>query len=156
MKVWKPVGAVAVYSRTRVVALIAACVLAIGGLGFLGGLVVGEGDESSAATDPPRPASATQADTPEPTTASVPAADKPDKAEDGDSAAPARRAYRRGYRNGLRAATNGLDVGSAYFVRVARGGANGLRIGRREQIEEGRTYWLCAGGQRLCIRNGGS
>lgn len=147
MKVWKPVGAVAVYSRARVTLLVLAFVLLVGGLGFLGGIAAGDGDDDGNAGDPAaaNPAPASQ--------------DAPDDEADEKPAERPRAAYRRGYRAGRRASANGvpgvngLESGEAYFVRIEKG-PDGLRIGRREPVVLGTTYWLCAGGQRLCMREG--
>jgi hypothetical protein len=150
-KVWKRTGAIAVYSPARAIAVAAVAVLAVVGLGFVAGLAAAGGDDgeeqvrASAANAPP---------------ASVPqqpaAADTGPEA-DGEAADVA---YRRGYRKGLRrgsrrakaTAPAGLRPNGAYFVRVSRSGGS---LSHRMQIEQGTTYWLCAGGSRLCMRSGG-
>jgi hypothetical protein len=145
VKVWKSVGAVAVYSKTRVAALVIVGLVVVAGAGFAGGLLVqGDDNESSPAPAPV----ATTPDTPPPSEA---------KAEPTRTPPLTRRAaYRRGYRDGTRqlfGSGGPLRAGSAYFVRAERG-PGGVRIGRRERVELGTTYWLCAGGQRLCMRPG--
>jgi hypothetical protein len=145
VKVWKSVGAVAVYSKARVAALVIAGLLVVGGAGFVGGMLI-EGDDTESS-----PAPAPVATTPDGPPRSN------EKAEPTRTPPLTRRAaYRRGYRDGIRrffGPGGPLDAGSAYFIRAERGPA-GVRIGRRERIEVGQTYWLCAGGQRLCMRPG--
>jgi hypothetical protein len=116
----------------------------VAGAGFVGGLAV-EGDGAESSPAPSAPVGTTSDDPP------------PSYTRDDSTRKPAagrRAAYRRGYRAGSRqlfGPGGPLRPGSAYFVRAERG-PDGVRIGRRERIDAGVTYWLCAGGQRLCMR----
>jgi hypothetical protein len=146
VKVWKSVGAVAVYSKARVTALLLVGLALVAGAGFAAGMLV-QGDDDSEASPAPAPVAQT-ADTPSVEEAKAEPARTPPLSK--------RAAYRRGYRAGSRqlfGPGGPLRAGSAYFVRAERG-PGGVRIGRRERIEIGTTYWLCSGGQRLCMRPG--
>jgi hypothetical protein len=150
-KVWKRTGAIAVYSPARATAVVVVAVLAVVGLGFVAGLAAGDdgGEQLSAGAAGAPPASVPQ----------QPAAAAADPGSEADGEA-ADVAYRRGYRKGLRrgsrrakaTAPAGLRPNGAYFVRVSRSGGS---LSHRTQIEQGATYWLCAGGSRLCMRGGG-
>ena len=150
-KVWKRTGAIAVYSPARATAVLVVAVLAVVGLGFVAGLAAGDdgGEQLSAGAAGAPPASVPQ----------QPAAAAADPGPEADGEA-ADVAYRRGYRKGLRrgsrrakaTAPAGLRPNGAYFVRVSRSGGS---LSHRTQIEQGATYWLCAGGSRLCMRGGG-
>jgi hypothetical protein len=152
-KVWKRTGAIAVYSPARATAVVVVAVLAVVGLGFVAGLAAGDdgGEQLSAGA-----AGAPPASVPQQPAAAAAAAD-PGPEADGEAADVA---YRRGYRKGLRrgsrrakaTAPAGLRPNGAYFVRVSRSGGS---LSHRTQIEQGATYWLCAGGSRLCMRGGG-
>jgi len=150
-KVWKRTGAIAVYSPARAIAVVAVAVLAVVGLGFVAGLAAAGGDDGD------EQVSASAANTPPASVPQQPVAADTVPETDGEAADIA---YRRGYRKGLRrgsrrakaTAPAGLQANGAYFVRVSRSGGS---LSHRTQIKQGATYWLCAGGSRLCMRSGG-
>jgi hypothetical protein len=145
MKVYKSVGAVAVYSKARATAVVAAAGLVVAGAGVAAGVALAGGDPEAA------PAAAA----PPPETVREPA--PPERSSGPPSRAATKRAYRRGYRAGVsdvfpRGGT--LEPGGAYVIRLAPGDGTPPRIGQRVPIEQGKTYYLCAGGTRLCIASG--
>jgi hypothetical protein len=159
MKVYKSVGAVAVYSPARVATMIAGAVALVGGAGFAAGLVAGDdsGATSSAGVAtvvPARPAAVP----------SKSATQTPRSADKGSSGAGsttggARAAYRRGFQNGIAAlvgSPSAFRAGSSYLVRLRSGkGGAPFTIGPRVTVETGNTYSLCSHGQRICMKQGG-
>lgn len=150
-KVWKSVGAVAIYSRPRAVLLGVLLVLAVAGLGFVAGIALGGDDDSgdsTAAEVRTETETATETVTTEVTTTAP--------AENGDgsgSGSGGSGSYRQGA-NDVFGDLSDFRVGGAYMIRLQQG-ANGARfqIGPHVTVEPGRTYFLCgSGSQRLCVR----
>lgn len=146
-KVYKSVGAVAVYSPWRAAAAVGAGLLLVAGAGFGIGAAAGDGGAAQPATRTVvrtlrEPALATQV---------TDRAPRP---------APQRvtRGYLRGYRAGATQAfgpPNDFRAGSAYVVRLRRGAHGTLRVGPHIAVVAGTRYYLCAGGLRLCMGTGG-
>ena len=146
-KVWKRTGAVAVFSPLRATVLLVAIAAVVAAAGFVGGMAAADDDGGSSAL------------------AAAPAPDAPSAQPDRTAASTesdrGRRravatAYRRGYRKGLRRgqargrkAPAGFAANTAYVVLF---GESSDQIRRRIRLRFGETYWLCAGGSRLCIR----
>jgi hypothetical protein len=148
VRVWKSVGAVAIYSPSRAAGLATGAVVAVVGAGFLGGLAVGKNSGDSvthvvtqrvAAPGPKASTSKPQPATPVSKTA----------------------AYKRGYAAGSKrtaAATpsvSGLGAGGPYVVRAGRSADGSLHVIQAVPVQAGKSYYMCAGGSRLCIRSGG-
>lgn len=157
VRVYKSIGAVAVYNAPRAAAVTVAAVIAIGAIGFGVGRI-GEGSSSA-----PRPQAAA-----------------PTGVRSGTHYAEG---YRQGRVDGIRHAT-GLErrrMGTApsasratgtgarsrtppvaagglapgpYFVKIIRGQDGGLRLGPNVPLSEGFTYSLCRGAQTVCFRSG--
>jgi hypothetical protein len=150
MKVYKSVGAVAVYNRPRAASIVAGTAVLLAGAGFIGGVLVekhsGSTSSSSAA----------------PAVRSTPVATKPaapSHPAQTATAGTARTAYRRGFRRGIAAVVsdpNGFHPGGTYVVRLAPG-RNGapFTIGPRVTVEAGNLYSLCRSGQHVCMTQGG-
>jgi hypothetical protein len=155
-KVWKSVGAVRVYNPAKAALAVAGGIIVIGAAGFgLGAAVAGGSDEDDAAA-PVRPAS----------TATPPAGEAREreseapapkvKAESESGARAVRKAgYKRGYAAGASKAFGGLGDPGAYVIRVKESAGGAPQIVQSVTVESGRSYYLCEGGTRLCIANGG-
>ena len=150
-KVWRSTGAVAVYSPVRAVAVLFLALLLVGAAGFAGGLIVDAGGDDTAAV-------ATAASShPDRKLEPIAAADySPD---DDKLAAERKEAYRSGYKRGLgrglaRSVGRGgvLAPNAAYVVTT---GGSAERITRRYRLRASEQYWLCRGGNALCIRDAG-
>jgi hypothetical protein len=142
MKVYKSVGAVAIYSPARAATIAAGAVALLAGAGFAAGLVASDSGGSSSGPSAPLAAR----------TAPAPQGASP-------KGVAVRAAYRRGVRSGVASVVGdprGLAAGSAYLVRLGPGrGAAPFTIGPRVTVEAGRTYSLCSNGQHICMKQGG-
>jgi hypothetical protein len=152
VKVSKRVGAVAIYSPARAIALVTVLVLAIAAVGFFGG----RASKSDAKAAPSQPAAASAP-------ATAPAQDSTSTAGTGgadasapDTTAHAQRHIKRGYRAGAQAAVPGgaafFKPGEAYIIKVEPG-RNGapFSIGAHTRIDPNFRYRICRGGTRICV-----
>ena len=150
VKVSKRVGAVAIYSPARAIALVTVLVLAIAAAAFFGG----RASKGDAKAEPAQPAAAS---------ASAPAQSSTSTAGSGatdtpavDTKAVAKRNYKRGYQAGAKAAAPGgsgfFKPGSAYIIKVEPG-RNGapFSIGAHTRIDPAFRYRICRGGTRICV-----
>ena len=158
MKVYKSVGAVAVYNRPRAASLVAGTAVLLAGAGFIGGVLV-EKHSGSSSSSSAAPARAVR---PAPAATRPAAPSRPAQAATVGSAASsttARSAYGRGFRRGIAAVVSdprGFQAGGTYVVRLTPG-RNGapFTIGPRVTVEAGNLYSLCRNGQHVCMRQGG-
>lgn len=148
MKVWKSVGAVAVYSAWRATAIVLVLAGLLVAVGFGIGRVTDDEDKAVASTPAPRPAAVQAGDDKAADTSGAADSEKP-------RATPAagKRAYRTGYRDGARRALGELTAGSAYMVKVVKG-SSGVRIGPSVMARPGFQYRLCRSGQSVCESGG--
>jgi hypothetical protein len=156
MRVWKSVGAVAVYSRTRAILLVVVAVAVLLGAGVLAGVAIGGGDNTDASGDPTTvtvkasPSSTqAEADAPPPAKASKTELRKATKA-----------GYKRGFKagsqkQGVFAAGGDIKAGGIYMVRLVNGSNGKLAIAQHVTVHAGDAYYICSGGTRVCIRQGG-
>lgn len=143
MHVWSSVGAVAVYSRTRVALIVVLVAVVLVGAGMLVGAALGD---NSGGGSPDVPASRL----PVPSAPAVRTAAPTDPPP--PSSASLKKAYRRGFVAGgrHRSLPSVLRRPGAYVVRV-----KGHAIVQQVPVRAGATYYLCAGATRLCIKSGG-
>jgi hypothetical protein len=149
VKVWRSVGAVAVYSRGRAVVILLTLLLAIAAIAaaaFLGGRA--SKDDAASVAAPVA-------------TSAPPAATNAPESSAGDGTpdvtpAPAKHSYRRGYRAGARAAAPGgaafFKPGEAYLVKIEKGRhGTPYAIGPHVRIASGFRYRICGGGTKICV-----
>jgi hypothetical protein len=152
-RVWKSVGAVAVYSRWKVALLTTLAIALLAGGGFAIGYFVAPTDEGEG--NPVPAVRATQEADASPPPADA-AAGAPEAGEAGTGALrrERRRGYRQGYRAGTRQVFGGieeLDIGATYMIKVEGGSGEAKRtIGPRVQVREGYVYRLCRNGTHIC------
>jgi hypothetical protein len=151
VRVWKSVGAVAVYSRPRATVLAGGTALVLAGAGVGVGLAIAGGDPADAS-------GRTQTATAPAATVTAHADASPIaalKAQRDHARTAQKRAYKRGYDAGAKSTgtgISGLGSGGTYVVRAARSANGSLRVTQSIPVQSGRTYWLCSGGSRLCFR----
>ncbi len=152
MKVWKSVGAVAVYSAWRATAIVAVVVALLVAVGFGIGRMTDDdsGDQAAAGTPAAAPVTVQKRDDNASDTSSAADGEKP-----GATSAARKRAYASGYRDGARKALGGLNPGSAYFVKLVKGPSGSMRIGPSVMARPGFQYRLCRNGQSVCETAGG-
>jgi hypothetical protein len=146
VKVWKSVGAVAIYSPSRAAGIAGGTALVLAGAGLGVGLAIAD-DGGGAQAQAQAPAAVTTK------TVTTPASPQSTHAR-----AAAKRAYARGFAAGSKRqapALAGLGTGGPYVVRASRSSDGTLRVIQAVQLQNGKTYWLCSGGSRLCVRSGG-
>jgi hypothetical protein len=150
VKVSKRVGAVAIYSPARAIALVTVLVLAIAAVAFFGG----RASKSEAKAEPVQPASASAAAPAQSSTSTAGTGTGDPSAV--DTKAVAKRNFKRGYRAGAKAATPGgsgfFKPGQAYIIAVEPG-RNGapFAIGAHTRVDPSFRYRICRGGTRICV-----
>jgi hypothetical protein len=146
VKVWRRVGAVAVYNRGRAFGLLVALVAlvaVIAAAAFFGG----RASKDDAASVPAQSPAATRTATPgAPGDAPPPGATKAD----------VKHSYNRGYRAGAKAAAPGgssfFTPGEAYLLKIEQGRhGTPYTVGPHVRIDPGYRYRICAGGSRICV-----
>jgi hypothetical protein len=154
VKVVKSVGAVRVYNPLNAAGVIVGLVLLVAGIGFaIGWLANNDNGSSTSSAAAPSDAAGRQA-----AYQSGLAAGKRQGATSAAKGTPAPRTvvkgnYTNGFKAGTASALGGIKSAGDYFVSVGRNGS-GLQVGPHVTAQPGNTYWLCAGGHRICYTSG--
>lgn len=150
IKVWKRVGAVAVYSPARAGLVALALVALVAVPAFFGG----RASSSDKVVTVTRTDTQTQTSAPAADSSPTPVAAAPNP---GAAKRVARGSYRRGYRAGARASSPGgagfFKPGEAYLLKIEPG-RNGApwTVGPHVKVDLGFSYRLCRGGTTVCVR----